>query len=655
MRYQVLRPLESGPNVCVYLVADRWEARLRKILTLLPVDVSDESERLELENLFIFRQSLDHPLLVRVDDLAFRGKRIGFVSEFVDACPLPKKLRAGLAWNERRFLALQLAELLAYLHRKRFFCGFVKPSQLFVLSGNRLMANFLVPEGRYGTEADESDWIRYAAPEFLSMRSVTAQTDLYSLGMVFYHLFTGHEPYAEQDLESLKRKQLVALPVRPRKLNPDIPGEIEQLIQDLIQKDPRVRPTSIEYVAAVIKEGCDSKLNALPRFRSVLLGRDVESATFRKLYERHLTSPATRFIAIGGASGIGKTSLMARFETIAKIRRAETYTVSHHRGSGIFEAFTELLRKVVDKPESTFQVGKVGAAHRTKTVHPETFLEDFIQLLGRISKRQPIVLCANDLQWMDEGSLEVYKRILNRTDLRILVIGNYRTDELPQHWEELKSELSRRQVLTELTLHPLRGGEARGLVTNLLGDAPSEELYKRVVSQCAGNPFYIYEFLRFLQETGELSFRSGHWQWQPKLDEPKIPGTVIDSILSRLRGIDQLSARILECLSVLERPIRMDWLAQILKMNMIDLEEKASFLGRLDFLSVSGTLDQPAVSLSHDWLGLVVRNNLAPGKRRIIHKEIATIFETAYLKAKDPVLGGGACPPFLASERSFQN
>ena len=297
MPYQVLHPLESGPKVSVYLVADRRKSGVSRVLTLLPVDLSQESQRLEFEALFTWRKSLDHPLLVPVYDFAFRGRRVGLVSELVEGNPFSKILRTGDSWKQRRFLALQLAELLAYLHRRGFLCGLMKPTQLFVLPEGRLKANFLVPEGKFNGGLGGDTWIRYCAPEFLTRGSVSRQTDLYSLGMVLYYLFTGHEPYVERDLNSLKRKQLVALPIRPRKLNPDVPSDIEQLIQDLIQKDLRLRPSSAEYVAAVLKKSCDSGLNRLPRFRSVLVGRDIELASFRRLSRRYLASPAPCFIA----------------------------------------------------------------------------------------------------------------------------------------------------------------------------------------------------------------------------------------------------------------------------------------------------------------------------------------------------------------------
>lgn len=51
MSYKLLHPLESGPDVRVYLVQDRWKSGIFRVLTLFPVDLSNECQRLEFEML----------------------------------------------------------------------------------------------------------------------------------------------------------------------------------------------------------------------------------------------------------------------------------------------------------------------------------------------------------------------------------------------------------------------------------------------------------------------------------------------------------------------------------------------------------------------------------------------------------------------------
>ncbi|MDA2934715.1 sigma 54-interacting transcriptional regulator [Acidobacteria bacterium AH-259-D05] len=169
------------------------------------------------------------------------------------------------------------------------------------------------------------------------------------------------------------------------------------------------------------------------------------------------------------------------------------------------------------------------------------------------------------------------------------------------------------------------------------------------MSQCSGNPFYIYEFLRLLQERGELIFHSGCWQWEPTFEKPSIPGTVVENISARLQGIARQDLNILEYLSVLERPIQTVWLAKILKIGVGTLEERLRILEKLDFLSLSGSLNEPIVLLSHDWLGRVIRTSLTARKARAIHQSIARFFEVQYLETKNPVLRGALVRHFMGA------
>jgi hypothetical protein len=99
VRYRILHPLESGPDIRVYRVADVWEQETSQVLTLLPTDFSEESKKGALEELFMRRKSLDHPHLVPVRDVAFRGRRIGFVSDCIDGSPMNKGFQGPVIYK----------------------------------------------------------------------------------------------------------------------------------------------------------------------------------------------------------------------------------------------------------------------------------------------------------------------------------------------------------------------------------------------------------------------------------------------------------------------------------------------------------------------------------------------------------------------------
>ena len=142
----------SKSDVRVYLLSDRTEDKNKRVLTLLArVPFDEEANLLQLEELFSLRSSLDHSSLVNVRDLAFRGNRPGLVSDFLTT-PHPC-CRGGISSLETSLkLMTQLAELMCYLHNKRYYCGYVKPAYLFVDAKIRLVAKPSFSENWAGIE-----------------------------------------------------------------------------------------------------------------------------------------------------------------------------------------------------------------------------------------------------------------------------------------------------------------------------------------------------------------------------------------------------------------------------------------------------------------------------------------------------------------------
>jgi serine/threonine protein kinase len=88
------------------------------------------------------------------------------------------------------------------------------------------------------------------APEQAQGRAVDARTDLYALGCLLYELVTGRTPFAGPDALEVVSQHVHAAPVTPRLHNPDIPHSLEQLILQLLAKNPQDRPSSADDVLA---------------------------------------------------------------------------------------------------------------------------------------------------------------------------------------------------------------------------------------------------------------------------------------------------------------------------------------------------------------------------------------------------------------------
>ncbi|HEY2794566.1 MAG TPA: protein kinase, partial [Micromonosporaceae bacterium] len=105
----------------------------------------------------------------------------------------------------------------------------------------------------------------YMAPEQVTERSADARTDLYALGCVLYAMLAGHPPFTGQNaLAVLYQHQHE--PARPlRDLRPDVPAAVEQLVQDLLAKDPDDRPADAVAVAARLRGASSAEVPAPTR------------------------------------------------------------------------------------------------------------------------------------------------------------------------------------------------------------------------------------------------------------------------------------------------------------------------------------------------------------------------------------------------------
>ena len=95
----------------------------------------------------------------------------------------------------------------------------------------------------------------YMSPEQTTGKEVTARSDIYSLGLVLYEIFTGKQAFEADNIHELIRKQRNATPTSPSELVKDIDPLVEQIIFRCLEKDPRARPASALQVALALPGG----------------------------------------------------------------------------------------------------------------------------------------------------------------------------------------------------------------------------------------------------------------------------------------------------------------------------------------------------------------------------------------------------------------
>ncbi len=259
-RYRVIGLLGRGGMGEVYR-ADDLKLGQAVALKFLPESFAADPGRLQrFYNEVKVARQVSHSNVCRVHDIdEYEGHP--FISmEYIDGEDLSSLLRriGRLPGEKAVQIARQICAGLAAAHERGILHRDLKPANVlldgrghahltdFGLAG--LAQEIAGPEVRAGTPA-------YMAPEQLAGKEVTVRSDLYSLGLTLYELFTGKVAFEARSTEELIRLQTDTTPASPSRLVEGLDPSVERVILRCLERDPAVRPGSALAVAAALPGG----------------------------------------------------------------------------------------------------------------------------------------------------------------------------------------------------------------------------------------------------------------------------------------------------------------------------------------------------------------------------------------------------------------
>jgi serine/threonine-protein kinase len=270
-RYRLLHQAGKGGMALVYEAYDTMLERPVAV-KLLKQDFIDNSAFRER-----FRQeaksaaNLSHPNIVTVHDFGFDDNGVYIVMEFVPGTDLKSRMREEgfFTCSEGLPLILQACAGLGYAHRAGIVHCDVKPQNMLVTRDNRLkITDFGIARALSTIDAHEKYDVVWGSPQYIAPEQAagsppTPASDVYSLGVVIYELFSGRLPFVAEDSSELARLRIEQDPPSPRLYNPDIPEPLEQVILKVLSKEPAQRYRTADQLGQVLSV-LSSQLGALP-------------------------------------------------------------------------------------------------------------------------------------------------------------------------------------------------------------------------------------------------------------------------------------------------------------------------------------------------------------------------------------------------------
>ncbi len=259
-RYRIIGLLGRGGMGEVYR-ADDLKLGQPVALKFLPPRLADDAVRRErfFAEVRITRQ-LSHPNICRVYDIQeFEGRH--FLSmEFIDGEDLASLIRRiGHLSNEKALdIARQLAAGLAAAHERGVLHRDLKLANIMLDGHGRVRITdfglaIAVEDEAQATEIAGTP--AYMAPEQLAGKGATVRSDMYSLGLVLYEIYTGKKAFAATNLAELRQQKETHTPRAISELREGMDPVVERLIRSCMEKDPNARPASVAQLALALPGG----------------------------------------------------------------------------------------------------------------------------------------------------------------------------------------------------------------------------------------------------------------------------------------------------------------------------------------------------------------------------------------------------------------
>ena len=205
--------------------------------------------------------TLRHENVVQVYDAGEQGGQYYIAMELVDGENLLKYAegKGKLTEQEGLALLLQAAKGLAAAHAKSLVHRDIKPENLLLGKDNvlRIVDFGLVMESTSTTQLTATGAClgtpMYMSPEQADGEQADARTDLYSLGVTFYRVFTGHPPFSSPTVMNLLFKHKFEAPPDPRSPRPDLSQDVAYLLLHLMAKKREERPQGAQALIEMIE------------------------------------------------------------------------------------------------------------------------------------------------------------------------------------------------------------------------------------------------------------------------------------------------------------------------------------------------------------------------------------------------------------------
>ncbi|MBL8739442.1 MAG: AAA family ATPase, partial [Myxococcales bacterium] len=252
--------------------------------------------------------------------------------------------------------------------------------------------------------------------------------------------------------------------------------------------------------------------------------------------------------------------------------------------------------------------------HRQK----QKTLEAITALFLGMTREKPVVLVIDDLHWIDPSTLELVSALIDEgPSAGVLLVLTARN--------EFSSPWGARGHISQINLSRLSKKRIEALATHIAGDKPlPDEVMKELVAKTDGVPLFVEELTKNVLEQSFIEDRGSHWALKKPLPPLGIPGTLRDSLTSRLDRLGSAKTTA-QLAATLGREFEYGILRSVSALTDQELERDLKALVEGELLYQRGTPPRAKYSFKHSLVQETAYESLLKNARRQAHSRIASV------------------------------
>lgn len=389
--------------------------------------------------------------------------------------------------------------------------------------------------------------------------------------------------------------------------------------------------------------------------RAELIGRNRELSVFNQAVT-DLKNGKGSVLCLYGFAGTGKSRLVQEFKAITSVKWFEGFSYPYTKNTPYFPLLTlfddafgikeedssKILREKIEKSikalitDNKDIIPYIGTLYslsypEVETVSPEFWksklFDAVFEILSALAKKQPVIVCIEDLHWADPSFLELIGFIQTKENLPIFFLY------IARPAIEIFSTSQKDQLKTpyqEIRIEDLSASDSKIMVKSLLNaDNIPTGLKSFVEEKTQGNPFYLEEMINSLVESKVLFKKDDEWVLQREITESDISSSIQGVISARVDRLELEAKQILQEASVIGRSFYYKIINKITRIKQ-DINSCLETLEGFDLIKSQESKIDLEYMFKHALTQEVVYNGLLKADRQLIHEKIGQVIEQIF-------------------------